>query len=223
MNISNDKIFYKNNKLGKPIILWARSRMFDLFMTKMKPNYNSKIIDVGVSSKNNAVANYLEKNYPWQKNISCVGLGNKHSFKRIFPGIKYYKIEANKRLPFADNQFDIAFSNAVIEHVGGAKERIFYISEMLRISREVFITVPNRWFPVEHHTSIPLLHFCPYLFRRLLQHTSLFRWANPKLLDFISKKDILREWPEINQPELIYCGLKFSIFSSNIAIVLKKN
>ena len=223
MSLSIDNIFYENNKLGKTLILRARRSMFDLFMMELKPNSNSKIIDVGISLKENEVANFLEKNYPWKKNISCAGLGYKSEFKLIYPGLKYYKIEANKRLPFTDNQFDIAYSSAVIEHVGGAKERIFYISEMIRISKAIIITCPNRFFPIEHHTSLPLLHFSPYLFRKLLQHTWLRRWANPKLLDFIGKKNLLREWPEINKPKLIYCGLKFGIFSSNIALIYRKN
>ena len=31
--------------------------------------------------------------------------------------------------------------------------------ELCRVAGRVFISVPNRYFPVEHHTAIPLLHF----------------------------------------------------------------
>ena len=33
--------------------------------------------------------------------------------------------------------------------------------EALRVGRRVFLTTPNRWFPVEVHTRLPLVHWLP--------------------------------------------------------------
>jgi hypothetical protein len=35
------------------------------------------------------------------------------------------------------------------------------VAEALRVSRRVFITTPNRWFPIEVHTKLPLVHWLP--------------------------------------------------------------
>jgi hypothetical protein len=35
------------------------------------------------------------------------------------------------------------------------------VSEALRVGRRVFITTPNRRFPVEVHTRLPLVHWLP--------------------------------------------------------------
>jgi hypothetical protein len=35
------------------------------------------------------------------------------------------------------------------------------VSEAIRVGRRVFITTPNRRFPVEVHTRLPLVHWLP--------------------------------------------------------------
>jgi SAM-dependent methyltransferase len=64
-------------------------------------------------------------------------------------------------LPFPADSFDIVFSNAVIEHVGDRKRQETFVREASRVGRRVFLTTPNRWFPVEVHTRLPLVHWLP--------------------------------------------------------------
>ena len=64
-------------------------------------------------------------------------------------------------MPFADGEFDIVFSNAVIEHVGGREQQRRFVEESLRVAQRAFVTTPNRWFPVEVHTRLPLVHWLP--------------------------------------------------------------
>ena len=49
----------------------------------------------------------------------------------------------------------------MIEHVGGEDEQRRFVAEALRVGRRAFITTPNRWFPVEVHTRLPLVHWLP--------------------------------------------------------------
>ena len=51
-------------------------------------------------------------------------------------------------LPFADKEFDIVWSNAVIEHVGGYDKQLLFLSGMLCTGKNIFLTTPNRWFRV---------------------------------------------------------------------------
>jgi hypothetical protein len=63
-------------------------------------------------------------------------------------------------LPFPDGSFDYVVSNAVIEHVGGPRRARMMLAESRRIARQgAFHTTPDRWFPVETHTQVPLLHW----------------------------------------------------------------
>jgi hypothetical protein len=36
-----------------------------------------------------------------------------------------------------------------------------FVREALRVGRRVFLTTPNRWFPIELHTRLPLVHWLP--------------------------------------------------------------
>ena len=49
----------------------------------------------------------------------------------------------------------------MIEHVGGREQQRRFVEESLRVARRAFITTPNRWFPVEVHTLLPLVHWLP--------------------------------------------------------------
>lgn len=60
--------------------------------------------------------------------------------------------------PFRDRAFDWVFSNAVIEYVGGRESQLLFLRKMRRVSRRVFFTMPNKYFPVESHTNVILRH-----------------------------------------------------------------
>lgn len=69
-------------------------------------------------------------------------------------------------LPFADKSFDFVMSNAVIEHVGGPEQARRMIGEGERVARVgAFHTTPDRAFPIETHTQVPLLHWLPRRFQ----------------------------------------------------------
>ena len=83
-----------------------------------RPGRDDTILDVGVSDVVNDAANMLERKYPHPERITAAGLGEGDAFRAAYPKVTYRRIEANRPLPFADKAFDIAVSNAVLEHVG---------------------------------------------------------------------------------------------------------
>ncbi|WP_164478461.1 class I SAM-dependent methyltransferase [Mycolicibacterium stellerae] len=64
-------------------------------------------------------------------------------------------------MPFPDDYVDFALANAVIEHVGQEQDQRRMINEMTRVARAWVVTTPNKWFPVESHTSAVFLHWFP--------------------------------------------------------------
>lgn len=71
-----------------------------------------------------------------------------------------------RALPFADGSFDYVVSNAVIEHVGGEAGARSMLVEARRVARHGWIhTTPNRRFPMETHTGVPVLHWLPTTLR----------------------------------------------------------
>jgi len=64
-------------------------------------------------------------------------------------------------LPFADQSFDLVFSNSVIEHVGSQAEQCKFAAEIGRVGKQYWVQTPNKYFPLEQHLWTPLVHWLP--------------------------------------------------------------
>jgi hypothetical protein len=149
------------------ISLASRRRKFRVFVDAFHPTPETTIVDVGVVDSGfgegggaSSTHNFLEAMYPWPSRITAVGLGALPSFEQAFPEITTVRADG-RNLPFADGEFDIAFSNAVVEHVGDEDAQRAFVAELCRVARGVFVTTPNRWFPVDVHTLLPAVHWLP--------------------------------------------------------------
>jgi SAM-dependent methyltransferase len=76
-----------------------------------------------------------------------------------YPGARFVQADATE-LPFADGEFDIAYSNSVVEHLPPEK-RAGYAAELTRVGRRWLVQTPNRAFPVEPHALLPFVHWLP--------------------------------------------------------------
>src|SRR5206468_11480186 len=103
--------------MAERLTIAARDRIYADFLERCRPAAADTILDVGVSDVVNEASNVLERKYPHPDRITAVGLGVGAEFRGAFPRVAYRRIEANWPLPFADKAFDIAVSNAVLEHV----------------------------------------------------------------------------------------------------------
>jgi SAM-dependent methyltransferase len=208
--------------LAERALIAARRRIFQDFMTQMRPNAATRILDVGVSDVINDGANVLERSYPFQENITACGIGDGIAFQAAFRLAGYRRIEPNARLPFDDDSFDIAVSNAVLEHVGSFQNQAQFVAEMCRVAKRVFISVPNRGFPVEHHTAIPFAHYSDTAFRLACRLTRKSEWADEKNLILMTRKSLwtLAE-PAGRETAVGYTGLMLGPFSSNLYLGLR--
>jgi hypothetical protein len=153
---------------------------------------DDSVLDVGVTSdRSYASSNYLEAWFPRKDRITATGIDDASFLERLHAGVRF--VRANGlALPFADQSFDIVHSSAVLEHVGGAPNRRRYVRECARVARKaVFLTTPNRWFPVEFHTVLPLVHWLPRpMFRALMRRTGRAFFAEESNLDLLSRRDL---------------------------------
>ena len=78
-------------------------------------------------------------------------------------------------LPFADGEFDVAFSNSVIEHVPPELQAQF-AAEIMRVARRYFVQTPNKYFLIEPHYQVPFFQFLPRRARQALNRRFTLGW-----------------------------------------------
>jgi Methyltransferase domain len=170
---------------------YQRRRMYARFLSETKVGVADKILDVGVAADvSYESSNYLEQWYPLKRAIMAVGVDDAAYLEKLY-GVRF--VRANGRhLPFRDAAFDVVHSSAVLEHVGSLENQIAFVQECCRVARKwVFLTTPNRWFPVEFHTVLPIVHWLPKkTFRALMKATSYSFFSEESNLNLLSASEV---------------------------------
>jgi SAM-dependent methyltransferase len=98
-----------------------------------------------------------------------------------YPG-PFVQADAAERLPFADGQFDLAYSSSVLEHVP-PERRAGFAAEVRRVARGFYVQTPAWSFPVEPHALLPFAHWLPpWLRRRYWRLGAQGHWEDVALL-----------------------------------------
>ena len=150
------------DSLPVKIAAHQRRKMFARFLADFGASADDTVLDVGATSERTYEAsNYLEAWYPHKDKVTALGLDDASFLPTLYPGMRFVQADA-LALPFADAAFDIVHAAAVIEHVGAFERQSGLLRECSRVARRaVFVTTPNRWFPIEFHTVLPVVHWLP--------------------------------------------------------------
>ncbi len=198
--------------------LKARAKMYERFLNICSPNKDDKILDLGATPDTKlADSNFFEQLYPYKEKITVSSIEDCSALVEKYGLSGYVYNEPHKPLPFHDKQFDIVFSSAVLEHVGTREDQKVFIEECLRVGKKVFLTTPNRYFPIEMHTFVPFLHWLPWSwFQKIVKPIQKGFWSDINNLNLLSKKDVLSISEEVNIDTV-----KTMWFESNLIITNK--
>lgn len=153
------RIAYRTLQLSRAFayrrLLWnVKKRRALIFVEAMRPKPGETILDIG-SSDGSFWSSFMPPAALQGVRVLSLDLVPSGSAR---PGF----VVANAlRLPFGDKSIDIAFSNSVLEHVGGSEAQATYVSEIRRVAKRYFVQVPNRDFPIEPHYLIPFMQYLP--------------------------------------------------------------
>jgi len=222
----NTYVQFENNFFEK-IIKNKRLEMFNLLKKKINIFKLKDLLDIGTTNdsdlkSSNIFCNMLEV-IPIHKSISDQIIKNKR-----------FKICSNKSITsnFTKKEIgqlksDLVISSATIEHVGSFENQIKKINNMIKLSKKyIVITTPNRFFPIEVHTKLPLIHWLPKkIFRKILLLLGMSYFANEKNLNLLDKTDLHKILANFSKKinYKIY-NIKFLGFVSNFFVIgeLKK-
>jgi hypothetical protein len=178
-------------RVASRVSMRSRQRKLQLFLDLLQPGPETTVVDVGVTDAPfgaGSTDNFFEALYPWPGQITAVGHTELERFSAAFPQVRAVRADG-RDLPFGDGEFEVGFSNAVVEHVAGGRDgQRQFVHELCRVARHVFVTTPNRRFPLEVHTLLPFVHWLPKGPReRLLPFDDV--------LDPLSAKDLAALFP----------------------------
>ena len=148
------KIYSLIFKLGK----W-REKRFQLFLKIIKPSMKDNLLDIGGYPHNwKFFFHHFNK-------ITCLNLRKKKNNEIE----NLISVEGDgRRLEFDNNEFDIVFSNSVIEHVGDFEDQKLFSKEILRVGKKFWIQTPSKSFFFEPHFLFPFFHWFPIPIRKIL-------------------------------------------------------
>lgn len=123
---------------------------------------------------------------------------------------------------FGDGEFDIVYSNSVIEHVGTIDQMAQMAAEVRRVSRRYFVQTPYRYFPIEPHFVFPMFQFLPVPVRTLMVQNFNLGWISRqpdrelavdtvKSINLLSRKELQSLFPDGRMVEERLLGLTKSL------------
>jgi ubiquinone/menaquinone biosynthesis C-methylase UbiE len=211
------------NSLPTQIAAYQRRKMYRAFL-ELGVAPEDTILDVGATSDQTYDhSNYLELWYPHNSRITALGKDKAASFlETACPGVHYVSGDGCS-LPFDDRSFDWVHSSAVLEHVGDTARQIAFVREAWRVAcKGVFVTTPNRWFPVEIHTVLPLVHWLPKrAFQRLLTKMGRDFFASDANLNLLSAHELRLIAATVGSRNHYVTGVRLGGLISNLLLIMR--
>jgi len=151
-------------RLATPLAARARRRRYALYRRLIAPRPSERVIDIGCGWTGLAAFDH-------EGEITGIDLAERPGYAG--DGRSFVRADA-RTLPFAEQSFEIAYSNSLLEHVAPA-DRQRVAGEIRRVAGRYFVQTPNRWFPIEPHVLIPFFQFLPRGLRRRLWRFGISR------------------------------------------------
>lgn len=148
--------------------IW-RVKRFDLFCRLLSPSREESLLDVG------GTPGYWTALPPAVGRIDSLNI-HEISFDNAAHPEHYIRTLTGNGccLEFADQSYDIAYSNSVIEHVGSWEDQKAFATELRRVGGKIWCQTPAQCSPIEPHYLAPFIHWLPYtLQRKLIRHFTL--------------------------------------------------
>jgi hypothetical protein len=145
-----------------------KERRFQRFVEAIEPSTADSLLDIG-----GYPFNWFNRgNFIGKVDVLNLKLKPLESQPTGAPAIRAISGDA-RSLEFPDGQYDIVFSNSVIEHVGNLEDQEAFAMEARRVGRKLWIQTPARECPIEPHYLGLFIHWLPAAW-----HVPLARWTS---------------------------------------------
>ncbi len=198
-----------------------RNKRFILFKSLvLRTSYPLKILDVGGKETIWVREGFCDPNTINRIQITILNINKQQTTS---PNIISVVGDARNMSEFADGEFDMVFSNSVIEHVGNYDDKMQMAKEIQRVGKKYFVQTPNFYFPIEPHVMYPFFQFLPLQMkvwiltnigrrrRKVDDREKAKKIANG--INLLSKKEFIKLFPKATIFEEKFLGLTKSFIA----------
>lgn len=145
----------------------VRRHRLKVFLDRLAVRPSDRVLDLGGRPE-------LWNLVPWRLEVTILNL----------PGTTGHEVASHHQLRFVegdacaaledwrDGEFDVVFSNSVIEHVGDEARQAAFARNARRLGRRYWVQTPAPGFPLEAHTGMPFW----WLYPEPLRAACIRRW-----------------------------------------------
>ena len=151
MNVNEDGVesIVRLYRLVKPIMVYFRTKRMRQFQELFQITNESRILDIGGTS-------FMWSLIPTRPRLTILNLFMPTEV--VEENVTWIVSDARK-LQFKNSEFDIVYSNSVIEHLTDRASQEAFAKEINRVGISYYVQTPNRWFPIEPHFMTPFIQF----------------------------------------------------------------
>ena len=224
MHKDQDTIYAINHyNFFDKIVFKKRLEISNIINNIIKDMQIHDALDIGTTSDDkNASSNIVIKNIKNIDKFKCISdqIVNSDFFHKSLNKSITEEFSENELYDFSS---DLVVSNATIEHVGNTLNQKKMLENVIKLTKKIFvITTPNKFYPIELHTKIPLIHWFPKsIYRKILKFLGLSFYANEENLNLLSVNELKKM---LDNYKIMYeiKFIKLFFFKSNIIIIGKK-
>ena len=173
-----------------------REKRFAFFLSLLKTISGRpiRILDIGGTEAFWVSMNFQDSNVQ----VTLLNLSKEPTTRENFSSVVG---DACNLAEFKDGEFDIVFSNSVIEHLFTWENQQKMAREVQRVGKNYYVQTPNYWFPIEPHWVFPFFQYFPFTLRVFLtRHFNLGHY--PKAADDHAALERVREVRLLTQLEM---------------------
>lgn len=208
------------DRMKNDLALRKRRLIFETFMHECRPTATSRVADFGVSGHRSHPAHYFfEELYPHRINLTAIARAEEEAgwMPEQFPGLQFLEVDL-RDIALPDLYFDCGICNAVVEHAGPRDQQRTLVQEVCRVCRRVMFTTPNKRFPVELYTFLPILHWLPdTTYRRVLRRLGLNYFADVENLNLLDARSFGSLFPPLRDNRML--SIEPALLTTNLICI----
>ena len=159
-------LFNANQKNENSVSEISRKKRFEFFgdfCRKLNKPLPLTILDLGGSDYH-----WRKSGFVNDKNFQITIVNTESQDLSGMDNFIYLKKDVTDLSDFKDEEFDIVYSNSLIEHINTEDLQIKLAEDIRRIGKHYFIQTPNYYFPIEPHFLFPFFQYLPLNLRAAL-------------------------------------------------------